>query len=861
MSRLKTVHIDFPPHDRETHRVDDVCAFLFERFDGAWPDGASIYHGAPSAETDVTPRDGASVEALQALNGEFFVCASPADPVSFLTTVALALFNYAVSAIFAPRPDELTAQNRRISSPNNALGARGNNVRISERIEDIFGQVRAYPSLIAVPYTFFKNNVEYEFAAFCLGRGEYQFDETPREGDTPVTDIDGVAVSAFLPGNNPNSGASPSQSWGAAVTRKIEIVSRSGSILGQTLEAPNARRIEAPAQFAFDYHYLAGGTNPTSNGTGRIWCENPEVDFVGMFQSTTQVTISNAPLTGINGTYNVVATGVDDGGSYIDVDIPSGSGDWAGVSLYRDQVGEISQLGTVQSADGVSIGPFTVGDTDTDRLRLNYVAANGIYKTNGETQRGLDVTIRVTVEKTGEVTETFDVTLTGSAAVRETIGVTQSISPTFSGPYDVTLERITDTDREDGFQTVDEIQVRDLFALAPSTKTGNNDFGDVTILTAETEATARALAQRERNLNLLVTRIVGGLGLQANDYLPINTSPTIADPRFRDILTTVVTDPFIGGLEETDVDWVNIADTYNEVITYFGIDEVGDFSHTFDDLSLSFEDTIQQIARAVFCTAYRDPDDGGKLKFRFERSQADGALLFNHRNTIPGSVTRTVRFGNENDHDGVEVFYTDSSDDTQGSVTLPTGMSPINPRRVRIPGLRGDDKVATLHAWRIWNKIQYGNTRDERQVTDEAALLALGERVEIADETRSDAQTGEVVSQDGLSLTLSQPYTLAGGVDYVILLQLPSGVVESITMSAGANDTTVTLSSAPSESLSLGADNYARATYWIVPDVATARGRGFVVEGVSPTGQRRQQRQLTCVNYDARYYENDDLYA
>lgn len=859
---LKTVYIEQPPLAREVHAVEDVCAFLVERFPDGWPAGARLYHGDLSEQADVTPGGGpdeitARIAHIHSGDGPFHVAVYPGDPGTFLSIIGLTLFNYAVSALLAPQAPDVS-QSRRASSPNNELAARTNRARIGERIEDIYGEVRAIPSLIAQPYTFYVDGVEYEFAAFCLGRGHFAFLETPRDGDTPVTDIAGVKVAAYGPGRNPNAGSPATATWGGSPGRKIDIVARTAAINGQVLEAPNARVITFPSADGFDYQRISGSA---STGIGRISCEDPNVDFVGVFAGVSQVTVTDGPVdylgiaVNVDGTYTVDDVGVNGAGhSYIDLRLATNpSSNWAWSGVFEQQGG------TVSAEDSVQLGPFTVGDADSDRLSINYLALSGLYKTDGSRQRALSVTLRTTVSKLGETDETFDHTLTGSGAVRDTIGSTHLITPTFSGPYTVRVERISDTDREAGFQVVDEVKIRDLYALAPSENQAADAFGDVTLITAQTQATSGALSVRERQLNMLVRRASPALNSSGELVQP--TSDFLATKTFHQAIFNAASDAYIGGLTSTDVDWQQLIDTYGEVVDYFGFDAAGEFSHTFDDLSLSFEEIVQTIARACFCTAYRDPDDGGKLKLRFEKPQTDGKLIFNHRNTVPGTVARTTRFGVEDDHDGVEVAYVDSATDQQASVTLPVGSSPINPRRVRLPGLRGDDKVATLHAWRIWNKLQYANTRDDREVTDEAALLLRGERVEIADDTRPDTQAGEVLSQDGLTLTLSQPVTLVGGVDYVIILQHADGSTESLGVTAGASANQVTLGAAPKASLALGDDRWARALYWIVEDDATARGRGFVVEALSPVGPRGLRRQVTSINYDVRYYAHDQDYA
>ena len=63
--------------------------------------------------------------------------------------------------------------NRTQQSPNNALAGRTNEPRVLQRIEDIYGTVRAYPSLLQPVYSKYINNVQYEYSYMCIGRGWY----------------------------------------------------------------------------------------------------------------------------------------------------------------------------------------------------------------------------------------------------------------------------------------------------------------------------------------------------------------------------------------------------------------------------------------------------------------------------------------------------------------------------------------------------------------------------------------------------------------------------------------------------------------------------------------------------------------
>jgi hypothetical protein len=121
----------------------------------------------------------------------------------------------------------------------------------------------------------------------------------------------------------------------------------------------------------------------------------------------------------------------------------------------------------------------------------------------------------------------------------------------------------------------------------------------------------------------------------------------------------------------------------------------------------------------------------------------------------------------------------------------------------------------------------------------EAAPLVRGDRVLVADNTRPDTQDGEVESQDGLVLTLSQDVDLSSPAGYFIFLQLPDASVDAIPCVAGPESNQAQLSRPPRIALSLDVMAYARATYQIVRNpvqtdrwplpVAVGGGMGSVV--------------------------------
>lgn len=833
---MKTVIVSRDPLDQSSyssHEVDSIKAFLYEHFDGVRPDTLRIYNGQPSDENDVTPRCANDVARLDELDGPFYALVMPGDPgTAFLVTLAV-VSSVAVGvglALLSQPPTSTQRSNFQQPSPNNELGQRENRPRIGKRIEDIFGTVRSTPTLIAVPYSIYEDNIEKEIAYMCVGKGEYDISDV-RDGDTLISDIDGASVEVYEPYTSPNGGY-PIQTIGSAIGRDIITVERTAAVNGQVLQAPNVNQIVGDS----DIKFTAPNQISTSNGN---------IDFSDLFSPGDAFIITNGGYTGastynFDGTYEVATAGVS---SMTLVNPSAVNSDWSDLAAFEPGGATGFFSPTLTSGESVAIGPFTVGDSGSTGLFLNYVALNGLWKSDGENQTAITVNNKVTVSKAGESDEIFNQSMTGSVAKRETIGVTHYITPTFNGPYSVTIERTTDTDRAAGFTIQDEVKARDLYASSP---VANTDFGDVTTILALTEATSGALAVKERRLNCLATRKIP----KRNSNGTFTSNQT--DYNARDVLIFTARDDYIGNRDDADIDFQGIADAIDECITYFGTEDGAEFNYTFDDDNLSFEETWRVISEAAFCEPYRQ---GNVLKLRFEGATSASRMLFNHRNTVPSSQARSTRFGPALNYDGVEYEYVDPSTDQVETITLPYGSTVINPRRIESIGIRNLNQ-AWWHANRAWNKIQYQSESVEVEALEQANALIRLDRVLCADNTRPDTSDGEVLGQSGLTLTLSQPHTFLSGFDYSIYLQYSDGSVQSIDILAGSTEYEVVLQSSPSGTIVTSDAKVQRTPYIIVGDNDQGID-AFLVDEIDPNGGDANTVNLRLINYDARYYQAD----
>lgn len=336
-----------------------------------------------------------------------------------------------------------------------------------------------------------------------------------------------------------------------------------------------------------------------------------------------------------------------------------------------------------------------------------------------------------------------------------------------------------------------------------------------------------------------------------------------------DIILAMATDPYIGDLQTSQVDVSGIyalAGPGGVIQSYFAmfpdLTLPTQFCYTFDDATVTFEESLTDICTAIFCVGYRR---GGLLSLSFEQATPNSTLLFNHRNKVPKSETRTVAFGTLNAQDGIELTYTEPNApnfpnlDTAYTLYFPPGASVpstasgTNPKKVTAIGIRNSSQ-AMLLGWRLYWKLIAQNTTVQFEATEEATLSVLQDRILVADNTRADTQDGEVIVQTSLLLTLSQNVTFNSSWSYTIFLQHPDETVEAIPITAGANPNQVILGHAPNQSLVIGTGNYANTTYMIVSNAPTQQSAFLLAE---KTPKDNRTFEIKAVNYDPLYYQHD----
>ncbi len=825
----------------EKFEVNCICEFLTTQFD-EFPATGRIYHGQVAESNDVTPNNEEGIKKLQELEGKFYCIIYPADAITIaigiIAIIAVVAITFLTPQIPEP-PNAVSDGARSSSSPNNSLSEIANKPRINGRIPDIYGQVRSIPDLIAVPYFVYINNKQNEILYMCIGRGSYEIEDI-RDGDTAFDQINEASMGIYNPNSSPNNRSNGNLQFGPTINEKIYSIFRSNSVNGQTLKPPNSLSVIA------NYNLSLHGT-PTSIYVG--YATSPNY----LFEEGGKCIITRGYYAPLNLNFD---------GEYLIRDIAGNTINLINAGNVNDAWDDIEES-AVHNFNGIlspydyeeheiePTGPFVLNGSDFDFVYCNFVASRGLYKSKGGVNNSLSVSIEVSIQKVNEYGNLYGsinkstITLFGSGIDTDQIAVTLKKPVPYLGRIAVSALRISDTDQDITSNTVDDVKWVDCYGMKLVDKF---HFGNVTTVQTRIVATEQATAIKARKLNMLVTRKIPRR-LSGSNF----TSALFPTKRADHIFSAICLDPLIGNRSKSEIDFNNIYSTVAQIRAYFGLADSRNFSYTFDDDNLSFEETASIIANAIFSKAYRQ---GNLIKLFFEKKTEDSTLLFNHRNKLPGTETRSVSFGYDNDNDGVEYQYISPIDDTLTTLYLPENQSAVNPKKINSVGVR-EVVQAHFHAWRAWQKIQHTNTFVKFEATQESDLLVINDRILVADNTRPDTQDGDILEQNGHLLRTSQPVKFKPGVSYVAFLQIQDGMTQSIAAYPGITNHDIILSEAPRIDLSTNVGNYANALYMLVGN-NDVRTTAFLVGEKTPSD--KWTSIISATNYDSRFYDHDTDY-
>lgn len=888
------------------HEAASIGEWLLD-FYGTQPSNRiQVFRGeSPSAASEIT----GNVEALIANDEEVYtVLESPAgiDPFSW-AIFAIAVVLAVVAVALAPKPGMPSNVNRSQESPNNSLSDRNNKLRMLERVEDIFGTVRAIPSLMMQTYYKYIGNRQFEFGYYCISRGYIDASDI-RDAETLISDIDGASAAVYYPFTSPNSPDGPVIQIGPPIIDKIITARRAEEVDGITLKAPN--QVQIPNGLLYDFGFN-GSNNFISQHT-------PKPNFNAVAEVGTDISVSMTPLVTTTGTttasaslntftsaniqdfaeigWTVTTTGFVNAANNVTRTVTSvGSGSFTvnGAALVTETSvpgvvftftspnysGNYEVIGVDNGIVYINGAPFSVNlssvtanvfidggtewspwvtlpDVARQEVIVNILATNGMYADDGGGKTFTAVSFQLQIEKldanlvpTG-VVETVTGGVGGST--QDEVAETLEHVTAFTGPARVRMRRSSDFNFDFQGTIVDEIKWNDLYSVTPVIP---QHFGNKTTIHTVTRATERATSLRSRQLNCLASRMLPAYngeefsgGFDENGKIAWGTiTPT---SQITDIMAAVSQDPMIGrqNLEENiDIDQIldaNIA--ANQMHP-----EAGQFNFTFDSDTMSFEETVVTIANAAFCTAYRQ---NGKIRFAFDQAQPSSTALFTHRNKRPGSDTITRNFSSDSQYDGVEFVYVDPDTETNETIILPLSGDYTKLKKFEIPGIRSFAQ-AWLRANREYYKLLGQRITIETELTQEARALLPNARVDIVDNTKIRAFDGEVVRQQGLEIFLSRDVEFTPDANHSVVLNHRDGTPESIYVLPGSQANSVILQSLPSEEIvtQYGPDGI--RTVFSFADDGDREAMAYLVQEIDQSDQ--QYAKIRAINYSPDYYQMD----
>lgn len=797
-----------------------------------------VFAGEPSAETEVT----SVADILESASPEYVVLESPGEGYTVFQIIQIVIVVFSVAAaLLASKPSALPGNvNRTQESPNNSLGSRENQVRILQRVEDIYGTVLSVPSLMMPTYNKYKNNLLFEYGYYCVGRGYYDINDV-KDGDTLLSDISGSSAAFYKPFTSPNSGDAPFIQIGDEITDDVVTVRRSVEINGLTLSAPN----QSSTVYGANYYFSNAGVDT------RIQQQDPSPNFNSFINIGDQVTVSvhypgdDPDYTPYNLEGTFTATVVGDG--FINVNAIGDNDPPA-----RAIGASIGKVGTSNITDWV-----TMPDPDRTQVWANFIAQGGMYKDDGSGKTPATVNFYMEIERLDPVTlvpsgqvETVPGVLSG--ATTDERAVTVEYTTTWAGPARVRAARTTDYDYGFSGTIIDEVKWTDLYSVSPVSKT---EFGNKTTVQTITEATPRATSVKSRQLNMIATRLLpiydGNTFSGIFDFQGRLAGGTISGTsRLSDIIAAVSVDPKIGGRNlATDVDMPQIYATQQLLDAWNPA--CGQFNYTLDSDNISYEETLILVANAGFCVAYRQ---NGKVRLSLDRAQATSTALFTHRNKRPQAETITRTFANDSDYDGVEFVYADPDTLVSETINLPLDGGAKNAKKFEIAGIRSFTQ-AWLRANREYYKIRGQRIAIETETTNDARALLPNSRVDIVDNTRFKSYDGEIVAQSGLTVTLSRAVAFTPSASHSLVLMRRDGSLQAINVTPGPSARQVVLATLPAEAIeTVGGAAGIRTIFSFASDAAHA-AQAYLVQEIDLSGDTYPV--VRAVNYSDSYYQAD----
>lgn len=810
------------------------------------PDGTpfKIYIEEIGGDNDVTE----DFEALKE-NCEFYVVESPGGG-SILDSFAFKLFvdplgiTKQIMKLISPQAaTNGIASNQQGQSPNNSLTDRNNKSRPYERTYDICGTVQSIPNDLMTTYKKYdKNGNVIEYGYYDVGRGPL---DTPisgvTDGDTLLSRISGSSASVYAPFTSPNSGNPPQLQIGDPITEGLYITVVSNEVDGISLRAQN--------DFQAD---VQGYTVRRIGSTGYI-SANSDAGFEEIFSDGDACRFDNvyADITpgSLGGEINLdgIYTVLEVTESTILVDISNNQTQWNLIGTTTWGIGqEGNHLIRRNDTYAASLTDwFSVTRIDSNLVVANVSADNGMYKENNDGKNSTSVTVELQFQALDELGNAIgsvynkQATLSGRSA--ETTGVTVTGTlPTPSG-FRARMRRVTNLDLNYSGQVVDEVKFSNLYGQRQD---NTSNYGNRTTIHTARRQTPRATSIKSPKLALIVTeRIYKYLGGGVFDSVLTNNTRAVQS------LIRLLRDPVCGDLTLTSDNMDKLLAVQDEIESYFGSVEAGQFCYTFDSYDATMQDIISIIADAIFCKPFRE---GSSVLLDFDRPRIGPEMVFTHRSKSPGEKW-TRSFNSRDLYDSLKFSYIDPETNIKETITIPEGggkkMETYDSKGIR------NYQQAYWAAYRRYQKNLLNRVAVEFNAMEEGIFARPGRAISVVKGSRVSPFDGYVVAVDGLTLVLSQNVEFTEGESHSVVLKKRDGSVQSVSVTQGHNNRTVIMTSAPQEAIYVGND--ALKTEFSFGSEQRHNAQMMIVTTVEPGNDRTVK--ISGYNYTNDYYKYDGV--
>lgn len=817
---------------------------------------------------------------------------------------------------------------RKQASATNSLGESTNDpAELGTRIDDIFGKVTKHtPKLWQLPYRIGVNNQEVEVLLTCIGRGQYEHDDNRVfDGDTPYNRIPNAAVNFYGPGTYPGNG-SPYSQIGDLITDEIGIYRQPNDLNPSELLPPNDLDVDAITWLitttdngdgTYSVEFFGSNANTEGIDLTEYFEVGEQVDIRSMYRTSPlgSVTLYSPPSTSRN--FNTVQQTELSGTQIVDTldserfTFTTSNSDWAGLTNYTPLTGiydcknnysesspnyiefltddydvlfddyytsagfepdsrltarGVGQYLSVGQITNNLVGPVVVSK-DVEKLLFNFTSPSGFFKLSSNTEVAINAQIEVFIDELdsngdiipgSERTYTFDYN-SNPGNVRFSVYQTNRIDvSTITNDIRILARRTTSRDKSSKISNNDKIEWTSIYTF--ESLPDGHDFGDVTLAHWYVPSNSQSRLTKQRKSNLDVTRKI-------TPYLgngQFGAPESLATDDFSQIMIHTALDPWIGRLEFDQINADGFLNLKQQVVDYFGDEDMTRFGYDFDNTEVSFQDTFKLICDVVNCIPYVQ---FGVYDAFFERRQDSSVRQITHRNKIPGSETRKENYFMK--YDGIELSYRDQDSSVNETIYIPEDRSATNPDRRELPGCF-TKLQAFRRAYRDYQKQAHQYIQVDFDTDDFGKLIIPGARIDSPDGTRFTKREGvedgyrvydgEIVEVRGLTVELSQPVEFTEGEDHYIQFTKSDGTNGSvIQVTPGEDEFTVVMTEIPEEPLY---DGYERdKTKFTFCSEQLRDAIALIPRAMSSKiDEGKEVFSFTNINYTHRYYDGDTEY-